>query len=111
MIQGWASSTTCWTNRQTRRIDLTIHTKGDLQVDEHHTVEDTAIALGEALLAALGNQTGLERYGFCLPMDDSLCQVALAFGGRPGCLERPIQTRKGRRCPHRTLFTLFQIIE
>jgi len=64
-------------------IDLTIHTKGDLQVDEHHTVEDTAIALGEALLAALGNKRGLERYGFCLPMDDSLCQVALDFGGRP----------------------------
>lgn len=64
-------------------IDLIIHTKGDLQVDEHHTVEDTAIALGEALLAALGDKRGLERYGFCLPMDDSLCQVALDFGGRP----------------------------
>lgn len=64
-------------------IDLTIHTKGDLHVDEHHTVEDTAIALGEALLKALGDKRGLERYGFCLPMDDSLCQVALDFGGRP----------------------------
>lgn len=64
-------------------IDLTIHTQGDLHVDEHHTVEDTAIALGEALLAALGDKRGLERYGFCLPMDDSLCQVALDFGGRP----------------------------
>ena len=64
-------------------IDLTIHTKGDLQVDEHHTIEDTAIALGEALYTALGDKRGVERYGFCLPMDDCLCSVALDFGGRP----------------------------
>ena len=64
-------------------IDLTIHAKGDLQVDEHHTVEDTAIALGEALYTALGDKRGIERYGFCLPMDDCLCSVALDFGGRP----------------------------
>ncbi len=64
-------------------IDLTIKVKGDLEVDEHHTIEDTAIALGEALLKALGNKRGIERYGFCLPMDESLCQVALDFGGRP----------------------------
>lgn len=64
-------------------IDLTIHTKGDLEVDEHHTVEDTAIALGGALLKALGDKRGIERYGFCLPMDDCLCSVALDFGGRP----------------------------
>jgi imidazoleglycerol-phosphate dehydratase/histidinol-phosphatase len=63
-------------------IDLTINVKGDLEVDEHHTIEDTAIALGEALLKALGNKRGIERYGFCLPMDDCLCQVALDFGGR-----------------------------
>lgn len=63
-------------------IDLTINVKGDLEVDEHHTIEDTAIALGEALLKALGNKRGTERYGFCLPMDDCLCQVALDFGGR-----------------------------
>jgi imidazoleglycerol-phosphate dehydratase/histidinol-phosphatase len=63
-------------------MDLTIRVKGDLEVDEHHTIEDTAIALGEALLKALGNKRGIERYGFCLPMDDCLCQVALDFGGR-----------------------------
>ena len=64
-------------------MDLTIHTKGDLEVDEHHTIEDTAIALGECLLKALGDKRGIERYGYCLPMDDCLCQVALDFGGRP----------------------------
>lgn len=63
--------------------DLTIRVKGDLNVDEHHTIEDTAIALGEALLKALGDKRGIERYGYCLPMDDCLCSVALDFGGRP----------------------------
>ena len=64
-------------------MDLTIHTKGDLEVDEHHTIEDTAIALGECILKALGDKRGIERYGYCLPMDDCLCSVALDFGGRP----------------------------
>ncbi len=64
-------------------IDLTIRTRGDLHVDEHHTIEDTGIALGEALYTALGSKRGIERYGFCLPMDDCLCSVALDFGGRP----------------------------
>lgn len=64
-------------------IDLYIRCKGDLNVDEHHTIEDTAIALGECILKALGDKRGIERYGFCLPMDDCLCQVALDFGGRP----------------------------
>lgn len=64
-------------------IDLTVRVKGDLEVDEHHTIEDTAIVLGEALLKALGDKRGIERYGYCLPMDDCLCSVALDFGGRP----------------------------
>ena len=64
-------------------MDLTIQTKGDLYVDEHHTIEDTAIALGECILQALGDKRGIERYGYCLPMDDCLCQVAIDFGGRP----------------------------
>jgi len=62
--------------------DLIIDVKGDLEVDEHHTIEDTAIALGEAFGKALGNKRGIERYGFQLPMDDCLCSVALDFGGR-----------------------------
>lgn len=64
-------------------IDLDITCKGDLHVDEHHTIEDTALALGECLARALGDKRGMERYGFSLPMDDCLCQVSLDFGGRP----------------------------
>ncbi len=64
-------------------IDLYVRCNGDLQVDEHHTIEDTALALGECILKALGNKRGIERYGYSLPMDDCLCQVALDFGGRP----------------------------
>lgn len=63
-------------------VDLNIETRGDLQVDEHHTIEDTAIALGEAFAKALGDKKGIERYGFTLPMDDALAQVAIDFGGR-----------------------------
>tara|TARA_S200000501_G_scaffold129310_1_gene122198 strand:- start:55 stop:1185 length:1131 start_codon:yes stop_codon:yes gene_type:complete len=63
-------------------MDITIISKGDLEVDEHHTIEDTAIALGEAFFQALGDKLGISRYGFCLPMDDCLAQVVLDFGGR-----------------------------
>ena len=64
-------------------LDITVRIKGDLHVDEHHTIEDTALTLGECLGKALGDKRGIERYGYSLPMDDCLCQVALDFGGRP----------------------------
>ena len=64
------------------QMDLTIKVNGDLEVDEHHTIEDTGIALGEVFYTALGDKLGIERYGFCLPMDDCLAQVAIDFGGR-----------------------------
>lgn len=64
-------------------MDLDIKVNGDLNVDEHHTIEDTALALGECIDKALGSKRGIERYGYTLPMDDCLCQVALDFGGRP----------------------------
>ena len=64
------------------QLDLNIKVEGDLEVDEHHTIEDTAIALGEVFAETLGNKLGIERYGFCLPMDDCLSQVAIDFGGR-----------------------------
>ena len=64
------------------QMDLELKVKGDLEVDEHHSIEDTAIALGEVFSIALGNKLGIERYGFCLPMDDCLAQVSIDFGGR-----------------------------
>ena len=64
-------------------MGVTIRVKGDLYVDEHHTIEDTGLALGECLRKAIGNKLGISRYGYCLPMDDCLCSAALDFGGRP----------------------------
>jgi imidazoleglycerol-phosphate dehydratase/histidinol-phosphatase len=64
------------------QLDLKIQVDGDLEVDEHHTIEDTAIALGELFQTVLGNKLGIERYGFCLPMDDCMAQAAIDFGGR-----------------------------
>jgi imidazoleglycerol-phosphate dehydratase/histidinol-phosphatase len=64
-------------------INLEACVKGDLEIDEHHTIEDVAITLGEAFIKALGSKKGIERYGFLLPMDDCLAQVAIDFGGRP----------------------------
>ena len=64
-------------------LDLYIRAKGDLNVDEHHTIEDTALVLGASIAKALGDKRGIERYGYCLPMDDCLCTVAIDFGGRP----------------------------
>lgn len=64
------------------QVDLTIQVKGDLEVDEHHTIEDTAIVLGEVFNEALGDKLGIERYGFCLPMDDCEAKVSIDFGGR-----------------------------
>ena len=64
------------------QMDLTLKVTGDLEVDEHHTIEDTMIALGELFAKALGDKIGIERYGFCLPMDDCLAQVSIDFGGR-----------------------------
>ena len=89
-------------------VDLNIKTEGDLEVDEHHTIEDTAIALGESFAKALGDKKGIERYGFTLPMDESLAQVALDFGGRSWLvLGSRIQKRNGRADAYRNVLSLF----
>lgn len=90
-------------------IDLTIQVKGDLHIDEHHTIEDTGLALGEAFLKALGNKRGIDRYGFVLPMDDCLAQVALDFGGRPWLVwEADFKREKIGEMPTEMFFHFFK---
>jgi imidazoleglycerol-phosphate dehydratase/histidinol-phosphatase len=90
-------------------IDLSIIVKGDLEIDEHHTVEDVAITLGEALLKAIGSKKGIERYSFVLPMDDCLAQVALDFGGRPWLVwEVGFQREKVGDVPTELFFHFFK---
>jgi len=90
-------------------MDLTIQVKGDLEVDEHHTIEDTMIALGEVFAKALGTKLGIERYGFCLPMDDCLAQVAIDFGGRNWLVwEADFKREKIGEMPTEMFFHLFK---
>jgi imidazoleglycerol-phosphate dehydratase/histidinol-phosphatase len=91
------------------QLDLTIEVNGDLEVDEHHTIEDTAIALGEVFAKALGNKIGIERYGFCLPMDDCLAQVTIDFGGRPWLMwKAPFKREKIGDMPTEMFFHFFK---
>lgn len=90
-------------------IDLEVTTKGDLHIDEHHTIEDTALALGEAFLKALGEKKGINRYGFLLPMDDVLAQVAVDFGGRPWLVwEADFKREKIGEMPTELFFHFFK---
>jgi imidazoleglycerol-phosphate dehydratase / histidinol-phosphatase len=90
-------------------VDLHINVKGDLHIDEHHTIEDTALALGETFLKALGDKRGIERYGFCLPMDDCLAQVAIDFGGRPWLVwEAEFKREKIGEMPTEMFFHFFK---
>jgi imidazoleglycerol-phosphate dehydratase / histidinol-phosphatase len=90
-------------------IDLTIQAKGDLHIDEHHTIEDTGIALGETFALALGNKKGIGRYGFTLPMDDCLAQVAIDFGGRPWLVwEAPFKREKVGDVPTEMFYHFFK---
>jgi imidazoleglycerol-phosphate dehydratase / histidinol-phosphatase len=91
------------------QLDLLIDVQGDLEVDEHHTIEDTAIALGEVFAKALGDKVGIERYGFCLPMDDCLAQVAIDFGGRPWLMwKAPFKREKIGDMPTEMFFHFFK---
>lgn len=89
--------------------DLNVRVQGDLHIDEHHTIEDTALALGETFLKALGDKVGIERYGFSLPMDDCLAQVALDFGGRPWLVwESEFKREKIGEMPTEMFFHFFK---
>ncbi len=90
-------------------VDLIIKVKGDLHIDEHHTIEDTALALGETFSKALGDKRGIERYGFLLPMDDCLAQVAIDFGGRPWLVwEADFKREKIGEMPTEMFFHFFK---
>ncbi len=90
-------------------MDLTIQVRGDLKVDEHHTIEDTALVLGKAIRTALGDKRGTNRYGFLLPMDDALVQVALDFSGRPWLVwETDFQREKVGDMPTEMFFHFFK---
>lgn len=90
-------------------VDLEIQVKGDLHIDEHHTIEDTGLALGEAFSKALGDKRGIERYGFCLPMDDCLAQAAIDFGGRPWLVwEAEFKREKIGEMPTEMFFHFFK---
>lgn len=90
-------------------LDLKIKVNGDLQVDEHHTMEDTAIVLGEAILKALGSKKGIERYGFLLTMDECLAQVAIDFGGRPWLVwDADFKREKIGDCPTEMFYHFFK---
>ncbi|WP_258103606.1 bifunctional histidinol-phosphatase/imidazoleglycerol-phosphate dehydratase HisB [Marinoscillum sp. MHG1-6] len=90
-------------------IDLEVRVNGDLHIDEHHTIEDTALALGEAFKVALGNKKGINRYGFLLPMDDVLAQVAIDFGGRPWMVwEAEFKREKIGEMPTEMFFHFFK---
>lgn len=91
------------------RLDLSIQAQGDLHIDEHHTIEDVGIALGEAFAQALGDKRGIERYGFCLPMDDCLAQVAIDFGGRSWIVwEASFQRERIGEMPTEMFFHFFK---
>jgi len=88
---------------------LEVQVAGDLHIDEHHTIEDTALALGEAFAKAVGDKRGMERYGYCLPMDDCLAQVAIDFGGRPWLVwEAEFKREKIGEMPTEMFFHFFK---
>ncbi len=92
-------------------FDLFVKVDGDLEVDEHHTIEDTAIVLGDCFLQALGSKKGIERYAFVLPMDDCLAQVAIDFGGRPWLVwNAEFKREKNWRIAYGNVLSLLQIV-